>query len=117
MRKKIKGKGYLKVVPLTTSLKKISKSKNPPHAMSTNPNTLLFEIDDKDDPAIIQVRENLMVAEQVQQEMVEQRRLERGQQQTQAEAERLRGEIKEVERMQRDLEEVELRMCNRFTLY
>ena len=51
--------------------------------MSANPNTPLFKIsngDDvtyKDDPAVIQARENLMAVEHVQQEKAEQKRLER----------------------------------------
>ena len=51
--------------------------------MSADPNTPLFEISDgddatyEDDPAVIQARANLMVAEHVQQEKAEQKRLER----------------------------------------
>ena len=45
----------------------------------------------------------------MQQEKVEQRRLEREQWQVEAEVERLRGEIEEVERKWRELEEAELR--------
>ena len=83
--------------------------------MSANPNTPLFEISDgdnivyEDNPAIIQVRANLVAAEHIQQEKTEQRRLEREEQRVEAEAERLKGEIEEVERMQRELKEVELR--------
>ena len=83
--------------------------------MSADPNTPLFEISNgdnatyKDNPTIIQVRENLAVAEHVQQEKAEQLRLEREEWRAWAEAERLKGEIKEVERRQRELEEVELR--------
>ena len=83
--------------------------------MSADRNMPLFNLNDKDevtyedDPAILQARANLAVAEWVQQEKVEWRRLEREQWWTQAEAERLRGEIEEAERKQRELEEVELR--------
>ena len=51
--------------------------------MSANPNTPLFVLsndDDneyEDDPAVTQVKANLAVAERIQQERVEQRRLER----------------------------------------
>ena len=61
---------------------------------------LLYE----DDPAVTQVKANLMVAERVQQERAEQRRLEREEQE--AEAERLMQEIEEAE--QRELDEAEL---------
>ena len=71
--------------------------------MSADPNTPLFEIsngDDatyEDDPAIIQARANLAAAEHVQQEKAEQKRLEREEPRAQAEAEKLKGEIKEAE--------------------
>ena len=51
--------------------------------MSADLNILLFEISDgddlsyEDDPAVTQVKANLAVAERVQQERAEQRRLER----------------------------------------
>ena len=83
--------------------------------MSANPTTPLFVITDgddieyKDDPAVIQARANLAVLECVQQEKAEQRRLEREEWRVQAEVEKLKGEIEEAERRQRELEEVELR--------
>ena len=49
-----------------------------------------------------------MVAERVQQERAEQRRLEREEWKAQVEVERLTQEIEEVERNQRELKEVEL---------
>ena len=63
----------------------------------------------EDDLTVIQVRANLVAAEQVQQEKAEQGRLEREEWRAQVEVERLRGEIEEVERRWRELEEVELR--------
>ena len=83
--------------------------------MSADPNTLLFEISDgddatyKDDPAVIQARANLAAVECVQQERSEQKRLEREEQRAWAEAEKLKGEIEEVERRWRELKEAELR--------
>ena len=83
--------------------------------MSADPNTPLFEISDRDDiiyeddPAVIQVRENLMAVEHVQQEKAEQRRLEREEWKVWVEVERLKGEIEEVERKRRELKEAELR--------
>ena len=50
-----------------------------------------------------------MAVEHVQQEKAEQRRLERDKQRAWEEVEKLRGEIKEVERRWRELEEAELR--------
>ena len=63
----------------------------------------------EDDPAVIQARANLTVVERVQQQKAEQKRLEREERRAWAEAERLKGEIKEVERKWRELEEAELR--------
>ena len=83
--------------------------------MSTDRNMPLFKLNDKDnityedDPTIMQARANLMGVEWVQQEKAKQRMLDREQWQAQAEAERLRGEIKEAERKWRGLEEAELR--------
>ena len=83
--------------------------------MSTDPNTPLFEISDgddatyEDDPAVIQARENLAVAECIQQEKAEQKRLEREEQRAWAEVEKLKGEIEEAEKRQRELKEAELR--------
>ena len=63
--------------------------------MSANETKALFVLDDdnddnyKEDPAVIRAQENLALAEKVQQEWVEQRRLERAQLQVEAEAERL----------------------------
>ena len=71
--------------------------------MSADHNTLLFEISDgddvtyEDDPAVIQARANLAVAEHVQQEKAEQKQLEREEQRVQAEMGKLKGEIEEVE--------------------
>ena len=48
-----------------------------------------------------------MAVEHVQQEKAEQRRLERDKQRAWEEVEKLRGEIKEVERRWRELEEAE----------
>ena len=82
--------------------------------MSANPNTPLFVISNGDDveyednPAIAQAKANLMVAEWIQQERAEQRRLEREEQKAWVEAERLRWEIEEAEREQRELEEAEV---------
>ena len=93
---------------------KLSKSENIFTAKSADPNTPLFEISDGDDvicednPAVTQAKANLAVAERIQQERAEQRRLEREEQKVQAEAERLKREIEEAERKQRELEEVEL---------
>ena len=84
-------------------------------AMSTDPNTPLFDISDvddivyKDNPAMTQARENLMVVEHVQQERAEQRRLEREEWKAQVEAERLKREIEEAERKGRELKKAELR--------
>ena len=83
--------------------------------MSANHNTLLIEISDgddatyEDDPAIIQARANLTVAEHVQQEKAEQKRLEREGWRVWAEAEKLKGEIEEAEKRRRELKEVEMR--------
>ena len=49
------------------------------------------------------------MAKWVQQEQAEQRRLERAQCWVEAEVERLKGKVEEVERNWRELEEVELR--------
>ena len=82
--------------------------------MSADPNTPLFMISDRDDieyeddPAIAQAKTNLAVVEQIQQERAEQRRLEREERKVWAEVERLRWEIEEVEREQRELEEAEV---------
>ena len=65
------------------------------------------DIEYKDDPAIAQVKANLTAVEWIQQERAEQRRLEREERKAQAEVERLRWEIEEVEREWRELEEVE----------
>ena len=81
--------------------------------MSADSNTPLFVISDgddieyKDDPAIAQAKANLTAVEWIQQERAEQRRLEREERKAQAEVERLRWEIEEVEREWRELEEVE----------
>ena len=56
-----------------------------------------------------QVKANLVVAEHMQQERAEQRRLEREEWKAWVEAERLKREIKEVERKWRELKEAELR--------
>ena len=87
--------------------------------MSADPNAPLFVISDgdkvkyKDDPAIAQVKANLAVAERIQQERAKQRRLEREEQKAQVEVERLRWEIKEVEREQRELKEAEVERLTR----
>ena len=66
--------------------------------MSTDPNTPLFEIsngDDvtyEDDPAVIQARENLTVAECIQQEKAEQKGLEREERRVWEEVEKLKGD-------------------------
>ena len=93
--------------------KLLSQTRTP--FMSADHDTPLFEISDgddtmyKDDPAIIQVRANLVVVECVQQERAEQKRLEREEQRVWAEGEKLKGEIKEAEKRRRELEEVEVR--------
>ena len=100
-------------VALAPFLLKPTSKTTPP--MSADPNTPLFEISDgdnityEDDPAIIQVRENLVVAECIQPEKAEQRRLEREEWRVRVEVERLKGQIEEVERAWRELEETELR--------
>ena len=112
----IKGKdaGIGRQVALALLLPK-NLSQQQPLLMSADHNTPLFEISDgddamyEDDPAIIQARANLAAAEHVQQERAEQKRLEREEQRAQAEAERLKGEIEEVEKRRRELEEVEVR--------
>ena len=82
--------------------------------MSADPNTPLFVISDeddieyKDDPAVTQAKANLTAVECIQQEKVEQRRLEREEWTAWAEAECLTKEIEEVERKWRELEEAEL---------
>ena len=82
--------------------------------MSANPNTPLFkisngdEIEYEDNPAVAQVKANLMAAEQIQQERAEQRRLEREEWKAWVEVERLRQELGEAEREWRELEEAEL---------
>ena len=87
--------------------------------MSADPNMPLFEISNgedveyKDDPAVAQVKANLMAVEQIQQERAKQRRLEREEQKAWVEAERLRWEIEEVEREQRELEEAEVERLTR----
>ena len=89
------------------------KSQHTP-LMSADPNTPLFMISDgddvkyKDDPAISQAKVNLAAAEQIQQERAKQRGLEREEWKVQAEVERMRWEIEEVEREQRELEEAEV---------
>ena len=83
--------------------------------MSTDHNTPLFEISDRDDatyednPAIIQARANLTAAEHVQQEKAEQKWLEREERRVRAEVEKLKGEIEEAEKRRRELKEVEMR--------
>ena len=83
--------------------------------MSADHNTPLFKISDRDDvmykdnPAVIQARENLTAAERVQQEKAEQKWLEREEWRVQAEVEKLRGEIEEAEKRRRELEEAEMR--------
>ena len=68
--------------------------------MFTDEPEVLFVLDDKDknfeeDPAVIKVRENLIMVERVQQEHLEQRRLEKAQ----LWAEKLWREVEEVERV------------------
>ena len=93
------------------------KNPSPKHTlpMSANPNTPLFVLSDnnnnnkyEDDPAITQVKANLAVAECIQQEMAEQKRLEREEWKARVDAERLTREIKEAERQWRELEEAEI---------
>ena len=63
--------------------------------MSADQHTPLFEISDGDnleyvdDPAVTQAKENLAMAERIQQEKAEQRRLEREERKVRVEAERL----------------------------
>ena len=82
--------------------------------MFADQDTLLFMLSDddndeyKDDPAITQAKGNLVVAECIQQEKAEQRRLEREEWKVWAEVERLTWEIEEVERQRRELEEAEI---------
>ena len=82
--------------------------------MSANPNTPLFVISDEDDveykdnPAITQEKANLAAAECIQQEMAEQRRLEREEQKVWAEVECLTKEIEEAEKKRRELEEADV---------
>ena len=66
------------------------------------------EIEYEDNPAIAQAKANLVAAEQIQQKRAKQRRLEREERKAQAEVERLRWEIEEVEREWRELKEAEL---------
>ena len=63
----------------------------------------------EEDPTVIRARENLALAEKVQQEWLEQKRLERAQLQAEVEAERLWRKVEEVEKEWRGLEEVELK--------
>ena len=87
--------------------------------MSADPNTPLFVISDgddveyKDNPAISQAKVNLAAAEWIQQERAKQRGLEREEWKVQAEVERLRWEIEEVEREQRELKEAEVERLTR----
>ena len=67
------------------------------------------DVEYEDDPAITQVKANLVAVECIQQEKAKQRRLEREEWKLQAEVERLMWEIEEVERKRRELEEVEVR--------
>ena len=82
--------------------------------MSADPITPLFVLSDdddveyKDDPAVTQAKVNLAVAERIQQERAEQKRLEREERKARAEAERLMQEIEEAERQRRELEEAEI---------
>ena len=82
--------------------------------MSADQNTSLFVLSDndndeyEDDPAIMQVKANLVVVECIQQEKVEQRRLEREEWKVRVEAEHLTREIEEAGRKRRELEEAEL---------
>ena len=79
---------------------KLSKSENIFTAKSADPNTPLFEISDGDDvicednPAVTQAKANLAVAECIQQERAEQRRLEREERKVRAEAERLKKKLR-----------------------
>ena len=88
--------------------------KKPCTLMSADPNTPLFmlsegdDVEYEEDPAIAQAKANLAVAECIQREKAEQRRLEREEWKVRAEVERLMWEIEEVERQRRELEEVEL---------
>ena len=90
------------------SQKPKSKTRTPP--MSADPNTPLFilsnndDVEYEDDPAITQVKANLVVVERIQQEKAEQRRLEREERKVWVEAERLTKEIKEAEKKRRELE-------------
>ena len=98
-----------------------SHSKKSQHIllMFADPNTPFFVISDGDDikyedsPAVAQAKVNLAVAEQIQQERAEQRRLEREERKAEAEAERLKQEIEEAEREWRELEEVEVERLTR----
>ena len=91
---------------------KSKKTRTPP--MSADPNTLLFVLSDDDDveyednPAVTQAKANLAVAERIQQEKAEQRRLEREEWKVWVEVEHLTREIEEAERKWRELEEAEL---------
>ena len=82
--------------------------------MSADPNAPLFMISDGDDieydndPAVAQAKANLAVAEQIQWERAKQRRLEREERKAWAEVDRLRWEIEEAEREQKELEEAEV---------
>ena len=82
--------------------------------MSADQNTSLFVLSDndndeyEDDPAIMQVKANLVVVERIQQEKVEQRRLEREEWKVRVEVEHLTREIEEAGRKRRELEEAEL---------
>ena len=82
--------------------------------MSANELEALFMLDNDDnnyeeDPAIIRARENLVLVEKVQQEWVEQKRLERAQLQAEDEAERLWKKVEEVEKEWRELGEAEVK--------
>ena len=82
--------------------------------MSANEPDALFMLDDDDDnyeedPAVIRARENLALVEKVQQEWVEQKRLERAQLQAEDEAERLWKKVEVVEKEWRELEEAEVK--------
>ena len=99
------------------SQKPKSKTCTPP--MSADLNTPLFVLSDnddieyEDDPAVTQAKANLAVAEHIQQEKVEQRRLEREEWKVRVEAEHLTKEIEEVERKWRELKEAELEQLTR----
>ena len=94
------------------SKKNLSQTRTLP--MSTDPNTPLFVLSDdddieyEDDPAVAQAKANLVVAERIQTERAEQRRLEREEWKVRVEAERLTREIEEAERKRKELEEAEL---------